>query len=327
MNEFSVPAEQMQVLETRTFAPSIKYARILREVCGALWAIQPMRLSDIVDVLAYQAAGGKLSMDEIREYVGMQAARPERVMQAGQGVAVIGLRGIISHRIEQVQDISGPGGTSVEGFRTRLRDALASTQVGAIVLDVDSPGGNVDGVPEMAAELFAARGEKPIVAVANTTAASGAYYIASQADEVVITPSGDVGSIGVFSAHEDMSAALEQEGIKMTLIHAGKYKVEGNPFEPLSDEGREAVQGRVDAVYDEFIDAVARGRGVKASAVRNGFGQGRSVGAREAVTMSMADSVETLDQVIQRLQGRSGNRPKRRMGPVSASHFEFYPAA
>ena len=303
-----------------------KYSRILRAVARMPWAILPSRMSDIIDVLAYQAAGGKLSADEVREYAGLAAARPARSEQAN-GVAVIGLRGIISHRIEAVDDISGPGGTSVEGFRSRLRDALQSPQVGSVVIDVDSPGGSVEGVDEMAAEIHAARGDKPIVAVANTLAASAAYYLASQADEVVVTPSGEVGSIGVFAAHEDISTALEREGVKMTLIHAGKHKIEGNPFEPLTDEARDAIQGDVDRHYAMFVDAVARGRGVKASAVRGGFGEGRTLGAREAVAEGMADRVGTLDETIRRLQGRSGNRPTRRMGPHSEAHVEFYMAA
>lgn len=304
----------------------LKYQRILRAVASTPWAIVPSRLSDILDVLTYHAAGGRMSADEVREYMALAAARPERVAQTGGGVAVLGLRGIISHRIEQVDNISGPGGTSVEAFRNRLRDALASSQVGSVVIDVDSPGGSVEGVPELAAEVFAARGDKPIVAVANTLAASAAYYIASQADEVVITPSGEVGSIGVFAAHEDVSERLAQQGRHMTLISAGKFKVEGNPFEPLSEEARLAIQASVDEHYAAFVDAVARGRGVKTSAVRGGFGEGRTVSAKAAVAEGMADRVETLEQTITRMQGRSNVPARRRAGPVHPDEFEFYPA-
>ena len=140
------------------------------------------------------------------------------------------------------------------------------------------------------------------MAVANHLAASAAYWIATAADELVVSPSAEVGSIGVFAAHEDMSAALEKEGVKVSLISEGKYKTEANPYEPLSEEARAAVQSRVSEYYDAFVKAVARNRGVKAADVRGGFGEGRTVGARQAVQLGMADRVATLDETIARLQ-------------------------
>jgi hypothetical protein len=134
-------------------------------------------------------------------------------------------------------------------FRDAFREALNSPEIQAIVLDVDSPGGYVDLVPETAQEIYDARGEKPIVAVANTTACSAAYWIASQADEVVVTPSGSVGSIGVYMLHEDWSKFNEDFGIDPTYIFAGRYKVDGNPDEPLSDTAREEWQQEVDDLY------------------------------------------------------------------------------
>lgn len=305
----------------------IRYRRIMRQVQESLWAILPARLHDIIDVLEFQANGGKLSAEELNEFLEMHAAakRPRVMMpESGKGVAVLGLRGLIAHRIEQVDGISGPEGTSMEGFRQRFRDALASENVGSIVIDVDSPGGSVDGVPEMAAEIAAARGDKPIVAVADTLAASAAYWLASQADEVVVTPSGEVGSIGVFTAHRDMSGALEKKGERVTLIHAGRYKVEGNPFESLGEEALEFIQSRVDGVYSEFVDAVASGRGVATSRVRGGFGEGRTVKASDALAEGMVDRVETLEDTINRLRS-GGSTPQSRTGGRRASpaSFEF----
>lgn len=219
----------------------------------------------------------------------------------GGAVAVTPLVGSIIPRADGMAESSGA--VSVQRFRRNLRQALADPEVGSVVIDVDSPGGTVDQVPEMAEEIYAARGDKPIVAVANTLAASAAYWIASAADELVVSPSGEVGSIGVFAMHQDMSGMMEQRGVTVSLIAAGKYKVEGNPFEPLSEEAREAVQGRVDEYYEMFVAAVARQRGVKRSDVRNGFGEGRVVGAREAVRLGMADRVATLDETVERLVG------------------------
>jgi hypothetical protein len=128
--------------------------------------------------------------------------------------------------------------------------------------------------------------------------ASAAYYLSCQATEVVVSPSSLTGSIGVYSAHEDYSAADEKAGVKVTLISAGKYKTEGNMYEPLSDDARSAMQGLVDSFYGKFVKAVARGRGVSQSAVRDGFGQGRVVTAEDAVKFKLADRVDTLDEVL-----------------------------
>ena len=106
---------------------------------------------------------------------------------------------------------------------------------------------------------------------------------------------------------------LEREGVKVNFISAGKHKVEGNPYEPLTDEARGAIQARVDEYYSMFVSAVAKGRGVKPADVRGGFGEGRTVGAREAVSLGMADSVATLDETIARM-----SRGARRRG-ASAS--------
>jgi signal peptide peptidase SppA len=175
--------------------------------------------------------------------------------------------------------------------------------VSAIVLEVDSPGGYSDGILELSDRIYEARGRKPVVAVANHLMASAAYWIGTAADEVVASPSSEMGSIGAFAAHEDISKALEQEGIKVSLIAEGKYKIEGNPYEPLGEDARAAIQARVRNVYDAFVEAVARNRGVKVSDVRKGFGEGRVVGARQAVEMGMADRVDTLEGTIERLLG------------------------
>jgi ClpP class serine protease len=117
----------------------------------------------------------------------------------------------------------------------------------------------------------------------------------------VVTPGGEVGSIGVYGVHKDVSVAAEKQGMKVTFISAGPYKVEGNPFEPLSAEAQAYGQTLVDATYDTFIADVARGRGVKAAVVRGGYGQGRVVLAKDAVKEGMADRVATMDETLRRV--------------------------
>ncbi len=160
------------------------------------------------------------------------------------------------------------------------------------------------GLPALAvhgdlAGVLALRQRKPVVAVVNPFAASAAYHIASQATEVVVVPSGQVGSIGTFVMHVDTSAALEMAGLKVTLISAGKHKVAGNEFEPLDSETEAAIQRDVNTFNDVFVRDVARGRGVPQARVRGtSFGEGRMVLARQAQRAGLVDRVATVEQVV-----------------------------
>ncbi|NDU92296.1 MAG: S49 family peptidase, partial [Ferrovum sp.] len=163
--------------------------------------------------------------------------------------------GVLTQRGNMVDALSGPGSTSTQMFTAALQDALADETVGQILIDIDSPGGSVYGVAELASEILNARSQKPVVAIANSLAASAAYWVGSAATEFYCTPGGEVGSIGVWQAHEDISGALLYEGIDVTLISAGKYKVEGNPYEPLTEEATAFLQSRVDEYYSVFVEA------------------------------------------------------------------------
>ncbi len=284
-----------------------RYAHIMRAISETPWAILPDRLAAIREIVALRAEGHKLSPEEIEARVGSGPSSRQRY-KAGP-VAVLPLYGVIIPRATLFSEMSG--GTSVQGFRAAFRDALEDEHVSSIVFDVHSPGGSVFLVHELANEIRAARGRKPIVAVANALCASAAYHIASQADELVATETAIVGSIGVFAAHEDWSEFYASVGLKTTLIHAGKHKVEGNPFEPLSEEARAAIQREVDAFYKLFVDAVAKGRGTTAAAVRSGYGQGRALTARAAMAEGMVDRIDTLEATVARLLrgNKGGTRP------------------
>ena len=224
-------------------------------------------------------------------------------VETANGVAIIPLRGVITPR----GSLFGGGG--LEGFREQLHDAVANEDVDAILLDIDSPGGSSALVAEAAADIREAREEKPVVAVANARAASAAFWLASQASEVVVTPSGEIGSVGVFLLHEDYSQMDARRGVKTTLISAGKYKTEGNPYEPLSDEAKATFQAKVEEVHDAFLADLAKGRGTTTKDARDNFGEGRMVGPKDAVKAGMADRIESRDEALARLsknlQGRS----------------------
>lgn len=288
----------------------MKYAHIIHYAMSRPWALLPEKLFAIQSFLALKAGGGDVDPADIQAMT--SAARPSEPRSMGS-VAVVPLLGVLTQR-GGVTATSEPL-TSVERFARTMRETATNPDVAAILIEVDSPGGEVFGVEEAAnvvAEL--ATGDKPIVAIASSLAASAAYWIASQANELVVTPSGQVGSIGVYGMHQDVSKLQEQLGVKTTLISAGAFKTEGNPFEPLTEAARAAMQGEVDSYYRSFTAAVARGRGTTPAAVRDGYGRGRVVGAQEAVKVGLADRVGTIDETIARL----GNpRQRARVGKRS----------
>jgi signal peptide peptidase SppA len=282
-----------------------RLGRIVAEVSETLWAILPAKLAAIVALLQIRATGQRLSEDEIRAAIGAQAEKPALPLPRN-GIAIVPVFGVLGQRMNIPLAMSG--GTSTERLAAELRALRRSEHVRAIVLAIDSPGGSCHGVDELASEIRTARGTKPIVAVATSTMASAAYWVGAQADRIVVTPGGDVGSIGVITAHEDLSGAQEKLGVKTTLIAAGKYKAEANPFAPLTDEARAALQRRVDEAYSRFVTAVARGRGISERAVRDGYGQGRLLPARDALAAGMVDDIATIDEVITDLATTSGAR-------------------
>ena len=279
----------------------MRLAHVIGAICGQPWAIEPGKLSEIVAVVAHHSAGKDVSPEEMHARLGARSAG----VSQGHGVGVLPIHGTIAHRMGGMNESSG--GVSVERLGAMLSSYMADASVGTILLDIDSPGGTVTGVSEFAGQLAASRGTgtKRIVAMVNGMAASAAYWLAAQADEIVSIPSGLSGSIGVYSAHQDMSAALEQEGIKMTLVSAGKHKVEGNPFEPLSEEAQAVMQARVDDAYATFVRDVAKGRGVSPADVRKGYGEGRVLSAKDAKAAGLIDRIATVDETLSRLMGSS----------------------
>jgi signal peptide peptidase SppA len=278
-----------------------RFPHLIRAVLARPWAIdeESVAWAAICDVLALRAAGGSLTDGEIQARIEAAAVGPRAGGGRDGAVAVVPLYGVISPRMNLMSAMSG--GTTAEGFVRSFRAALADPEVTGILIDVDSPGGNVQGITEAAAVVREARGQKPIVAMANHDAYSAAYWIASQADEVVVSPSGGVGSIGIIGAHQDISEAQAKAGVKTTLISAGKYKTEGNPYEPLGDEARAEMQRRADAFMSIFAGDVAKGRGTAVAKVRSDFGQGRTVLAKDALAAGMVDRIDTFENTVRRL--------------------------
>lgn len=286
--------------------------RLLRAIASQPWAMSPDYVSAMLDVIAYRLTHGHRGDAEIEARIG--GRKEKSIAEQNGSIAVINVRGVISNRASLIEDLSVGAGTSAERLDQQVRAAYDDPDVKAIVLDVDSPGGSAAGTPEVAETIRSLRGgDKPIVAQVQGLAASAAYWIASAADEVVATPSSQVGSIGVITVHEEISRLLEEEGVTETIISAGKYKAEGNPFEPLSDEAREYTQEKVDQLYAMFLIAVAQNRGTDKNAVKNDYGQGRVMLADDARKIGMIDRVGTMRETLERFGGRlgGGNRRER----------------
>ena len=294
----------------------MKFSSLRRAMNGKLWYVHEQKMNEIVAFLELRLSGGSTSpeiLGAIQAANRAAEARAQGAASAGGGaVAVIPCYGLIMHRPSM--DLSGPGGTSCTALSQKLREAVNDPGVSAIVLDMDSPGGDTDGVDELATEIYNARKRKKITAVSNSLCASAAYYLASQASEVVCSPSSLTGSIGVYCLHEDDSEMLSSLGVKMTLIKFGENKAEGIPTEPLSDPARAHLQEMVDTFGAMFEQAVARGRGVSPEMVHANFGQGRIFDARQAVKLGLADRVATLDEVLQQYGVGRGSASSSRAG-------------
>ena len=309
----------------------MRYANVLAWASGQLWALHPAHLTVLRDVLAFRSAGGRFGPEELAARLepgevieGVPQAEQVVVDADGQridlaaldggapntggGTLVVPIRGMILQRSDSMQALSG-GATSTDELIKVLTAAREADQVRQVLLDVDSPGGTTFGVMEAAAAIRELRQEKRVVAQVNSFAASAAYWLASQANEVVVTPSGAAGSIGVFTVHQDESQRLEQEGVKVTLIRDPKFKAEREPFHPLSEEALEHLQAQVRSVRATFEREVAKGRGVTVRKVQADFGQGRTFLAAEALEAGLVDRVASMQQTLDRMVG--GNRRSR----------------
>lgn len=271
-----------------------RYPRLLGLVLDTPLVIYPPKLRTILAALSGQigleieqveAAGEPVKLEALTEVRERRALRVD-----AHGIAQIDLHGAMVQRTRGVDAVSGL--TSYEGVGSELAQAADDPQVRGVLLTVDSPGGTVHGVFDLADQIHAMRGRKPVWAVASDWAASGAYALASAAERLIVTQTAMVGSIGVIGKHVDRSSMEEKAGLKVTEIFAGARKVDGSPHRPLSDEAHREMQAHCDRVYGLFLDAVARNRGLSRETVAK-TEAAIFIGA-DAVAAGLADEVNTL---------------------------------
>jgi signal peptide peptidase SppA len=273
-----------------------RYAHLVSFALQHPWAITPEMSRVIAGILGHRIAGHRADDETLQAAIASRKPLPQPTRG---GVAVIPMYGVLAPRANMLTEASG--GTSFEKLTAQLREAVSRDDVTTIVFDVDSPGGSVAGATEFATEVRAARARKPVIAVANYTMGSAAYWAMANATKIHAAPSAAVGSIGVYTIHNDLSEALAREGIKRTYIAEGKHKIAGNPDQPLDEHAHAALSAMVKDSYDRFVSDVAKGRGIAASAVRGGYGEGRMCHATEALDLGMVDKIATLDETLDRL--------------------------
>jgi len=267
------------------------------DVLTSPWAIVPEKLYEIQEIYSTHLRGEKIDIAAIEAKIGKPLENEAKDYDVVNDMAVISLHGVTAKRANMFMRVSG--GVSTELAAKDINDALNDPDIKGILLDIDSPGGTVDGTLELANIIFAGRDKKPIVAYSDGIMASAAYWIGSAANEIHI--SGDTvqtGSIGVVATHVDYSQYEKKLGIKTTEVYAGKYKRMVSQYKPLSKDGKQELQDRVDYLYTVFVDNIARHRGVSSDTVLKNMADGKVFTGNQGITAGLVDGVSTMDRLI-----------------------------
>lgn len=282
---------------------------------GVPLAIHRPKLDVILAVL-----GPRVGLTDLAVPQGLPpAARP--VAASSPGVAVIPIHGTLVRRTVGLEAESGL--TSYTSLAAQLDAAIGNPAVSAILLDIDSPGGESGGVFDLADRIRAASQIKPVWAVANDMAFSAAYALASAASRVFVSRTGGVGSVGVIAMHVDQSQKDAQDGVHYTAVFAGERKNDLNPHEPISSEAHAFLKAEVNRVYGLFVETVARHRDIEVSAVRDTeaglfFGQA-------AVDKGLADAVGSFDEALAALTASISPQPTAKAVATQAESFCNHP--
>lgn len=277
---------------------------VLARIKAEPWAITPSYMETILDIAQRQ--------NSTPEQMAQQLGRPlENTydVEVRNGVAILPVNGPLFRYANMFSKISGA--TSYQNLARDFFEAVDDPDVKAIVLDIDSPGGEANGVSEFAEQIYQARGKKKIIAYVGGSAASAAYWIASAADEIVIDETAMLGSIGTVLGVTVTKKRDEKEGIERFDIVSKQ-----SPYKRVdasTDEGRSRLQAVVDQLSDVFVDKVARNRGYTRDIVLSDFGQGDILIGNAAVNAGMANRLGSFEGVIEQLSGPSGRQSNQRL--------------
>lgn len=266
-------------------------AHLMSRIVGTPLMMAPAKLEPLLGVMQQKLSGIRLDAfdDEDDENEGDEVS-------THNGIAVIPVLGTLVRRSSYLTTACGM--TSYDKLLTQAQAAFIDPSVNAVLLEIDSGGGEAGGVFDTAYRLrdMAKQSKKPLWAIANEGAMSAAYAIGCAADQVFVTTTAEVGSIGVVACHLDQSQADAIEGMRYTYLFAGEHKVDGNPHQPLSDDVKSLLQADIDALYGQFVQLVASLRGMSEQAVIDT--QAKVYRGVDAVAIGLADDIKTKDQVL-----------------------------
>lgn len=270
------------------------YDHVLSFALDHPWAITRPMLSVVAGIIARKVAGRELAAGDLEAALVNRKNLPQ---PTNGSIAIIPVYGVLAPRLNMMTEMSG--GTTFEKLTAQVNECVANKAIKTIVLDVDSPGGNVAGATEFAKVLLKARTKKPIIGQVQFTGASAAYWALACCTAIHAAPSAVVGSIGVYTSHDDLSEALKMEGIKRTYLSAGDGKVDGNEAEPLSDEAAGRIKALIDDAYGLMVNDIVKGRGqgMTPERVRNEW-KAYLYPARDAMSLGLVDKIATLDETL-----------------------------
>jgi len=285
----------------------ISLALVTRSFYNQVWAVTPEMYGVMESIILERLEGYKPSTEEIKARVDGTTYGSDVEGTPGSEIAVVALHGVLMSRIQAMESLSG--GSTPQRFASLVQAAADDPQVGTIVISVDSPGGAVSGTGVAAEAVAYAASKKRTIAVVDDSAYSAAYWLASQATEIVIPESGGVGSIGVIMAHLDRREQYAKAGVKPTVLRSGANKALGQSSEALTPAVRAKLEGDMQKYHDLFVSAVALGRGQTAEYVQTNWADGSTWLGQEAVDLGLADRIGTLASVLAELQGAEAETP------------------
>lgn len=279
----------------------IRFANCARKLYCEPWAILPEMHARIVDIFEKRMAGVPNPFEPDED----DSADDARAFDVIDGAAIIPIKGVISKDISNLERMSGA--VDLEDTEAMIREALVRGDVESIVLRVNSPGGTVAGVPEVADVIAEANERKPVLAYADGLMASAAYWLASSAGAIYASKSAEVGSVGVYVALLDQSRAYEMAGVRREIIKSSEtpYKAAGYPGTALNEDQRKQMQEQVDYLYGQFVGAINARRSVPADSMR-----GQTFFGERAVSAGLVDSITTMSAAIADSKRLPGARRK-----------------
>lgn len=284
-----------------------RYRSIIAAIHREIWAIVPSKLEEIVAFVDLRRTGIAVAAEDIQAIV---ASRRQPQSSPARGIAVLNVLGTIMPRASGVMQSSGV--MSLAAFNAAFDAAMSNDQIGTIIAYFDSPGGAVQGVPETAAKIRASRGKgKSLIAYGDGSLASGALWLASAFDQVIVAPSAEsIGSVGAMRIHLDDTSALEKEGIVRTYLTSDKSPYKAELAGKLTDEAKTYQVNRLNAVYDQFAADLATNLNVSIADVEKKFGKGRTLMAKDALAAGMVHRIATFDQVLSELGVGPSSQPR-----------------